>query len=80
MPKVDRICQVIIQQFRLKARLWQINILVDITYKKKDVCAIVSINISKSLIYEVIPVVMKGLILVILSIIAFIKDQVRVSS
>lgn len=67
MPKVDCICQVIIRYFRLKARPWQISIFGKIIHKKKDcVCAIISINASKNLVYEAILVITRGLILVIL--------------
>lgn len=51
--------------------------MVDITLKKRDVSTITSINTSKSLVYQAIPVVIGDLILVILLTIDFIKDQVR---
>lgn len=80
MPEVDRICRVINERFGLKARPWQVSVLVDITLKKRDVCAIASTNAGKSLVYQAILIVTRGFVLVISPTIALIEDQVRVSS
>lgn len=48
--------------------------------KKRDVFAIASTNAGKRLIYQVIPIVTIGSVLVISLIIALIKDQVRAFS
>lgn len=77
MPEVDRIRQIINKRFGFKARLWQVSILVDITVKKKDICAITSYNASKSLVYQVILVVTGGSVLVISPTIALMEDQVK---
>ncbi len=53
--------------------------MVDITLKKRDMCAIASTNAGKSLIYQAIPVVTGGFVLVISPTIAFMEDQVRTS-
>ena len=80
MPEVDRIRRVITKRFRLKARPWQVSVLVDITHKKRDVCAIASTNAGKSLVYQAIPVVTGGSVLVISPTIALMEDQVRAPS
>ena len=43
-------------------------------YKKKDSCTIVSTNVGKNLVYQIISFVMEGLVLVILPKIAIIED------
>lgn len=48
--------------------------MIDIKIKKRDNCAITSINASKCLIYQVILIVIRGFVLVILPIIAHIED------
>lgn len=45
--------------------------------KKKDIYIIVSTNAGKSLVYQVILVVIKDFVLVISPTIALIEDQVR---
>ena len=80
MLEVDCIRRVIIKCFRLKARPWQISVLVDIVHKKRDIYTIANTNASKSLVYQAIPVVTGGLILVISPTITFIEDQIRISS
>lgn len=78
MSEVDHIWWVVNNWFGLKAQLWQVHVLVNITIKKRDVYAIISTNTNKSLVYQVILVVTKDFILVISPIIAFIGDQIRV--
>lgn len=80
MPEVDRIRRLINEHFELKARPWQVSVLVDITQKKRDVCAIASTNTSKSLVYQAIPVVTGGSVLVVSLTIALMEDQVRAFS
>lgn len=80
MPKVDHICRVITRHLRLKARPWQVNVLIDITHNKRDVYVIASTNIGMSLVYQAIPIVTRGLVFVISSIIAPMEDQVRALS
>ncbi len=80
MLEVDYIRRVISGHFGLKARPWQVSVLVDITYDKKAICVIASANAGKSLVYQAIPVVTRSLVLVILPIIALMEDHVRVSS
>ncbi len=77
MREVDHICQIISRYFGLKARPWQVSVLVDITLKKRDVCTIASTNAGKSLVYQAILIVMGGLVLVISPTIALIEDQIR---
>lgn len=74
MPEVDCICRVINEQFDLKAKSWQVSVLVDITLKKRDVCAIASTNASKNLVYQAIPIVTRGFILVISPTITLMED------
>lgn len=73
MPEVDRVYQIIIEWFSFNIKSWQVSILVNITLKKKDVCTIISINTSKSLVYQVIPVVTRGFVLVISPTIALME-------
>lgn len=51
-----------------------------ILLKKKEFCAIVNTNTNKNLIYEVILAIIKSFVLLILLIIALIKDQVKTFS
>ncbi len=51
ISKVDYICQIIIGHFRLKARPYQVSILLDIRYKKREIYAITSTNTGNNLIY-----------------------------
>lgn len=51
MTEVNTVCQAIKKQFNVKARLWQVSIVIDITKQKRDVCAIADPNAGKSLIY-----------------------------
>lgn len=48
--------------------------MIDITMKKKNICTIASTNTDKSLVYQVIPVITWGSVLVISPIIALIED------
>lgn len=80
MLEVNHICQVINKQFDLRARFWQVNIVVDITLKKRDVYGIASTNADKNLVYQAIPVITEGFVLVILPTITLIENQVRISS
>lgn len=77
MPEVNRIRRLINEYFGLKAKPWQVSVLVDITKKKRDACAIVSTNSGKSLVYQAIPVVIGGFVLVVLLTIALMKNQIR---
>lgn len=79
MKEVKSVCQIINTYFNLKARLWQISALIDITKCKKDVCAIAGTKASKSLVYQLIPVVTRGSVLVIVPIITYMKDQVCIA-
>ena len=76
MPEVSRIRQGIYAQFGLKARPWQMSVLIDICQKKRDVCALASTNAGKSLVYQTIPIITGGSVLVISPTIAHIEDQV----
>lgn len=76
MPEVSRIRQAIYAQFGLKARPWQVSVLIDITQKQRDVCALASTNAGKSLVYQAIPVITGGSVLVISPTIALMEDQI----
>ncbi len=52
------------------------SVLIDITQKKRDVCALASTNAGKSLVYQAVPVITGGSILVISPTIALMEDQV----
>lgn len=80
MPEVNHIHRVINKQFGLRARCWQVSIVINITLRKKDVCIIANINAGKSHVYQAIPVVTKSFVLVISSTITLMEDQVRISS
>lgn len=76
MPQVSRIRQAIYAQFGLKARPWQVGVLIDISQKQRDVCALASTNAGKSLVYQAILVITGGSVLVISPTIALMEDQV----
>ena len=78
VKKIKSVCQVINTQFNLKIRPWQVGIVTDITKRKTNICAIAGINTGKSLIYQSIPRVTKGSVVVISPIIAFIKDKLGI--
>lgn len=63
-------------QFNVKARPWQVSVVVDITKQNRDVCAIAGTNAGKSLVYQSIPVITGGSVLVISPTIALMEDQV----
>ena len=79
-PEADYICWLINKHFGPKARLRQISVLVDITQKKREICAITSINAGKSLVYQAILVMTGVSVLVISPTIALMEDQIRTSS
>lgn len=74
MLKVNYIYHIITEYFKQKATFQKVNILIDIIYKKKDIYIITNTITSKSLVYQEILIVIKGLVLVILLIITFIED------
>lgn len=76
MKEVNIICGVINEQFRVKARPWQVSVVIDITKRRRDVCIIAGINAGKSLVYQSIPVFTGGSVLVISPTIALMEDQV----
>lgn len=76
MPEVARIRRAINEHLGLKARPWQVSVVADITQKKRDVCALASTNAGKSLVYQAIPIVTGGSVLVISPTIALMEDQV----
>ena len=65
MKEVESVYQVINTYFKLKARPWQVGAVMDITKRKRDICAIAGINAGKSLIYQSILVITGGFVLVI---------------
>lgn len=52
IPEVDLICRAINEQFNIKVRPWQVDVVVDITKRKQNVCIIADINVGKSLVYQ----------------------------
>lgn len=77
---MDLVCRLINKQFNIKARLWQVCMVVNITKYKQDIYAIAGTNANKSLVYQSIPVIIDGFVLVISPTIAFIKDQVKLNN
>ena len=56
---------------------WQINIMINTVYKKKDIIISAGIRSSKSLPYQLIPFIKaKAIVLVVLPIIALMTDPV----
>lgn len=51
MQEVDTIRRGINERFRVKAKPWQVSIVIDVTKQRQDVCAIAGINAGKSLVY-----------------------------
>ena len=57
-------------------KLWQVSVMSNIIYKKKDVVVSVGTGSGKSLLYQLLPFIKKNaIVLVILSTIALIADQ-----
>ena len=79
VKEIERVRQVINIHFNLKARPWQVGAVVDITKRKRDVCAIAGTNSGKNLVYQSIPVVTKASVLVISPTIALMEDQVCIA-
>lgn len=52
VKKVESIYQAINTYFNLKARSWQVGGVIDISKRKRDICPITGINVSKNFIYE----------------------------
>lgn len=48
--------------------------LINIFQKQRGICALASTNADKSLVYQAIPVIIKGFVLVISSTIALMED------
>ncbi len=80
MKEVESVRQVINTHFNIKARPWQVSIIIDITKCKRDICAIIDTSANKSLVYQLIPVIIGGSVLVILVTIVLIEDQVCIAS
>lgn len=74
LVEVESVRRVINTYFNLKARPWQVNAVIDITKRKRDVCAIAGTNAGKSLVYQSIPVITGGCVLVISPTIALMED------
>ena len=79
VKEVESVRQVINTHFNLKARPWQVGAVMDITKRKRDVCAIAGTSAGKSLVYQSIPVVTGGSVLVISPTIALMEDQVCIA-
>lgn len=79
VKEVESVRQVINTHFNFKARPWQVGAVIDITKRKRDVCAIAGTNAGKSLVYQSIPVVTGGSVLVISPTIALMEDQVCIA-
>lgn len=73
---MDLVRRAINEQFNVKARPWQISVVVNITRRNRDVCAIAGTNAGKSLVYQSILVITGGFVLVISPTIALMEDQV----
>ncbi len=78
VKEVENIHQVINTHFNHKARPWQVGAIIDITKRKRDVCAIADTSTGKNLIYQSIPVITGGSVLVISPTITLMKDQVYI--
>ncbi len=74
VKEIESVCQVIHTHFNLKARQWQVNTIIDITKRKRDICAVAGISAGKNLVYQLISVVTGGSIFVISPTIAIMED------
>ncbi len=79
VKEVESIRQAINTHFNLKARPWHVDAIMDITKHKRHVCTIAGTGAGKSLVYQLIPVVTGGCVLVISPTIAFMEDQVCIA-
>lgn len=73
--EVDSIRRVVNTRFNLRAKPWQVSLLIDICKQKRDVCVLAGTNAGKSLTYQAVPVVTNGIVLVISPTIALMDDQ-----
>ena len=62
-------------KFNLKTYFWQVSVVVNIIYYKKDIFVIADINVRKNLTYRSISKITRGIVLVISLTIALIEDQ-----
>ena len=76
MIEINTVRRAINKRFNVKTRPWQVSVVIDITKRKRVVCAIAGTNAGKSLVYQSIPVVTGGSVLVIPPMIALMEDQV----
>ena len=75
-PGFNKIRTGIKSKFLLNPKLWQDNMVADITQAKKDIVVIAGTSASKSLLYQCIPIITGGIVLVVLPTIALMEDLV----
>ena len=76
IPEVDLVRRAINDQFNVKAKPWQVSVVVDITKRNQDVFAVAGTNAGKSLVYQSILVITSGSVLVISPTITLMEDQI----
>ncbi len=64
-------------KFGLDLYPWQVSMVANITYYKKDVFVIIGTNARKSLIYQSLPEIIGCIVLAISPTIAFMEDQTQ---
>lgn len=73
-----KVCQAIQGKFEYQLKSWQVAVIMDIVYGKIDVIVSARIRKSKSLIYQAVSLInSRAIILIIIPIITFMKDQER---
>ena len=73
-----KVCQAIQEKFGYQPKPWQAAVIMDIVYGKKDVMVSAGTGAGKSLIYQAVPLMNSGaIVLTITPTIALIEDQER---
>ena len=61
----------------IMSKLWQVNAMIDMVYKKKDIVISASTRFGKNLPYQLIPLIKEGaIVFVVLPTIILMTDQV----
>lgn len=73
---VTTICQMIKEKVDIMPKLWQVNVIIDTIYKKKDIVISASTRSGKSLPYQLISLMKEGaIVFVVLPTIVLIINQ-----
>lgn len=78
LANYKKICRAIQENFEYQSELWQAAVIIDIVYGQKNVMVSAGTEEGKSLIYQLVPLINPGaIVLTITPIIALMEDQER---